>query len=78
MTIRNAEELNLFEETLKKCRKTVAIVAGNGTEYEMDKPQDYAKGLACLIEEDPEVFANCAEDEMLLFDFIEKTRALAA
>ena len=82
MRIRDKEDLKRFEETINQCRKPVWIVTPSGEQYNLKNPAQRAKGLACMQckneYEEPEVFALCAEDEMVLFGYIESCLSKAA
>ncbi len=82
MKIRNMEELKRFEEVVDQCAKTVWIVTASGEQFNLKKASERSLGLSrmlCTKEyEEPEVFTNCVEDEMLMFDFIESSRKSAA
>ena len=79
MWIKNKNDLKRFEETIGRCSKSVWIVTPAGEQFNLKDPKEMYKGLYCMMNaneyEEPEVFANCAEDEMLLFDYIESGRA---
>ncbi len=74
MWINNTEDIKRFEDTINHCRKSVIIVSMTGAEYDMKKPEDFMKGLSCMINaaeyNEPEVYANCPDDEDLLFRYL--------
>ena len=80
MRIQTQEDLRKFEETLGRCQKTVWIMGSDGTYYNMDSPSEYVGGLSCLFGKNPneeaEVFASCAKDEALFFEYLQENRAV--
>ena len=59
------------------------MLTPEGKQYDMKKPADYIKGIAELMKRrkdrlESEIFTNCIEDEMNIFDFIRGSRALQA
>ena len=73
MTIRNHEEMRMFENAIDRCRKTVWLITPDGAQYDLKTPTGRSQGLARLLNakeyEDPELFTSCIEDEMTIFDF---------
>ena len=83
MIINNEMELNLFTKAINQCRKAVLVLTPEGKQYDMKKPVEYIKGIAELMKRrkdrlESEIFTNCIEDEMNIFDFIRGSRALQA
>ena len=75
MTIRNNDELKLFERTLEGCRASVLVVTPRGDQYDLRDPSQRYLGIAELLREsrdgEPELFASSCEDEMLLFRYLD-------
>ena len=83
MIINNKKELNLFEKAVEKCHRAVLVTTPEGRQYDLKRPGDYIKGITELMEkredkQEPEVFTNCLEDELILFNYIKRCRRLAA
>ena len=59
--------------------KAVMIVTVDGNTFDLKEPVERAKGLPFMLEakdyNEPEVFTNCHEDEMLMFEYLEQSKA---
>ena len=81
MTIRNDEEMRMFEEALERCKKSVYLVTADGEQYDLKTPTGRYEGIAKMLNakdyEEPELFTNCIQDEMVLFEYIRKTQYAA-
>ena len=81
MTIRNNQELELFEETIDRCSHTIWLISPLGKQYDLKNPIERYLGIAELLKsneaEEPELFTSCIEDEMNIFDFLSAQRAFA-
>ena len=55
------------------------IVTVDGNTFDLKEPVERAKGLSFMLEakdyNEPEVFTNCHEDEMLMFEYLEQSKA---
>lgn len=81
MWIRNNEDIRRFEKTIDKCRESVIVVTNNGDNYDLKDFREYYLGLASILNpnenEEPEVYANCKEDQCLLLNYLKDTDDLA-
>ena len=79
MWINNTEDIKRFEDTIDQCRKSVIVVTMSGAKYDLKKSEERNDGIFSMLNvkeyEEPEVFAGCPEDEMLLFDYLENRKA---
>ena len=83
MIINNKMELNLFEKAVNQCKNAVLVLTPEGKQYNLKNPADFIRGIAELMKKrrdhlESEVYTNCIEDEMSIFDFITASRALPA
>ncbi len=73
MTIRNDEEMRMFENAIDRCRKPVWLVTSEGKQYNLKDSEEYRQGITRILNareyEEPELFTSCIEDEMILFEF---------
>jgi len=73
MKICNNDELKLFEDTLEQCKHSVLVLTPEGEQYDLKDPMEKYLGIASLIgNEDPEIYASDSNDEMKLFNYLEK------
>lgn len=74
MTIRNNDELKMFEKTLEGCRASVLVVTPQGDQYDLKDPSQRYLGIAEMLrgsaDGEPELFASAREDEMKLFRYL--------
>ena len=74
MKIRNEAERAMFEKTIDRCNRTIWLVTPHGDNYDLNNPAERCVGIAEMIKateyDEPEIFASCYEDEMIMFDFI--------
>ena len=79
MKIRNEAEREMFEKTIDRCHKTIWLVTPHGDSYDLKKPAERCVGIAEMVNateyDEPEIFASCYEDEMVMFEFISAQRA---
>jgi hypothetical protein len=73
MTIRNDDEMRMFENAIDRCRKPVWLVTAEGRQYNLKVPAEHSQGITRMLNakdyEEPELFTSCIEDEMILFEF---------
>ena len=81
MWIKNKEDMERFEKTIGKCKESVIVVTNNGDNYDLKDFRGFYLGLASMLttneNEEPEVFANCKEDQGLLLGYLKDTQATA-
>ena len=79
MTINNSEELRLFEQCIDRCRRSVYAVTDRGQQYDLKTPFGRHRGLELLLDgsQDVEIYTNCHEDDMVMFEYIDFIRACA-
>ena len=82
MIIKNIAELSLFETAVNRCRNAVLVLTPEGKQYDLKKPSEFIKGIAELMKQrrdhlESEIFTNCIDDEMNIFDYITASRALS-
>ena len=74
MTIRNHEEMKMFENAIDHCTRTLWLVTPEGEQINLKTPAGRAQGIREMMSksgiEEPELFASCPEDEMVIFDYI--------
>ena len=75
MNIRTKEELQMFEEAIDRCQRSLLLLTPDGKQYDLKNRVDRYQGIARLMSgkdwESPELFTTCAADEMILFDYFE-------
>ena len=73
MKINNEKELSLFERTINECRRNVWLVTPAGEKFNLKEPVGRYRGVAEILNcrglNEPELFAECREDEMNLLGF---------
>ncbi len=81
MTIRNDDEMKMLENTIDRCRRTVWLITADGKQYNLKVPAEQSQGIARMMNakdfEEPELFASCIEDEMILFEFFSWRKQVA-
>ena len=82
MTIRNEEELKMFENILNRCRSTVLLVTMEGEKFDLTTPMGRIQGINAMLGikhdyEEPELFISLFEDTMLLFEYLDYCRNVA-
>lgn len=81
MKIRSNEEVRLFEEAVDRCRHAVLLLLPDGTQYDLKTPFGRYQGIAQLMSAkpfmEPDLYTNCAEDEMIMFEYFRAARAIA-
>ena len=82
MKIRTSEEMRLFEQALDQCKKAVLLLTPDGRQFDLKNPMGRHQGIAQLLSVnknrlEPEIYTNCFEDEMVMFDFIAQSRRIA-
>ena len=79
MKIRNEEDRAMFEKTIDRCHRTLWLVTSSGENYDLKKPAERRKGIAEMVKatdyDEPEIFASCLEDEMMMFEFLTAQKA---
>ena len=81
MTIRNKEEMQLFENAIDRCQKTVWLITPEGDQYDLKTPAGRDQGLRKMLNvkdyEEPELFTSCLADEMIMFEFLSQCKQAA-
>jgi len=82
MTIRNEEELKMFENILNRCKSTVLLVTMEGEQFDLTTPMGRIQGINAMLGiehdyEEPELFTSRFEDTMLLFEYLDYCRNAA-
>lgn len=82
MTIRNEEELKMFENILNRCKSTVLLVTMEGEKFDLTTPMGRIQGINAMLGikhdyEEPELFISLFEDTMLLFEYLDYCRNVA-
>lgn len=82
MTIRNEEELKMFENILNRCKSTVLLVTMEGEKFDLTTPMGRIQGINAMLGikhdyEEPELFISRFEDTMLLFEYLDYCRNVA-
>ena len=82
MKIKTNEEMTLFENAIDRCRRSVYLVTSDGRQYDLKTPAGRYQGISQMFEDhrtqtEPELFTNCIEDEMIMFDYFRSCRLLA-
>lgn len=74
MKIRNEAERAMFEKTIDRCHMPIWLVTPHGDNYDLKKPTERSVGIAEMVNatdyDEPEIFASCYEDEMIMFEYI--------
>ena len=76
MTIRNEEELRMFEDKIKRCKRAVLLVTPEGEQFDLTTFVGRIQGINAMLRmrddcQEPELFISCFEDEMIIFEFFE-------
>ena len=82
MKINNANELNLFEKALPKCKHPVLLQTREGEIYNLRTDEGHTLGIKELCKKmkpwlAPEVFTTTQEDQCFILDFLMKCPAAA-
>ena len=82
MTIRNEEELKMFETILNRCKSTVLLVTMEGEQFDLTTPMGRIQGINAMLRmrddcQEPELFTSCFEDEMIIFEYLDHCRKAA-
>ena len=74
MWIKDKADIKRFKELIDKCSSSVWLVDYSGQEYDLKDPFGYYLGLSCLLKaegyDEPEIFAQSREDQVLLFNYL--------
>ena len=82
MFIKNYKELDLFKKAVEGCRNAVLLLTPEGIQYNLKKPAEFIKGIPELMRArkdhmEAEIYTRGFDDDMRMFDFINKCRAMA-
>lgn len=82
MTIRNEEELRMFEKMLNRCKRTVLLVTPEGEQFDLTTFVGRIQGINAMLRmrddcQEPELFTSCFEDEMIIFEYLDHCRKAA-
>ena len=78
MTIRNEEELRMFEDMIKRCKRTVLLVTPEGEPTFVGRIQGINAMLRMKDDcQEPELFTSCFEDEMIILEYLDHCRKAA-
>ena len=81
MTIRNNVEMQMFENVIDRCSRPLWLVTSEGEQINLKTPAGRTQGIKKMMNaaalEEPELFASCHEDEMVVFEYIAYCRQAA-
>lgn len=82
MKIRNDHELQIFEETLDRCRASVLVLTPRGEQYDLKDPSERYLGLAEMLRggegNEPELYASAREDRVLFLGMLDRLQKESA
>lgn len=81
MMIRSNDEIRMFEGTIDRCKKSVWLITPEGEQFDLKTPAGRYQGIARMLSvkeyEEPELFTSCFEDEMVIFEYFNRSRRVA-
>ena len=81
MTISTNEEMRMFENAIDRCRDSLYLITPEGTQYDLKTPMGRCQGIASMLDQqgpvEPELFTNCYDDTMVIYNFLEQSGKIA-
>ncbi len=63
------------------CKKSVWLITPEGEQFDVKTPAGRYQGIARMLNvkeyEEPELFASCFEDEMVIYEYFSRSRRVA-